>query len=251
MTHAATIIIALFGALLVLIEIGRRAGGERRIAGMAPVEGAIFGLMGLLIAFTFGSAAVRFENRRNYLIEEANCIMTAYLRVDLLPVASQPAIRDAFRSYVDTRLAIYRTLPDFEAAKAHYERLEKLKLEIWKGSVLGCDQTSTRTAAALLLPALNAMFDIAAKRTIAIQTHQPTVVFVMLAVVMCVCSLLAGFSMSGTGRNWLHVLAFTLALTMAFYVIIDLEYPRIGLIRIDWMDRLLVDVRNRMGSEGF
>src|SRR5947209_3690284 len=93
--------------LLVLMEIGRRAGVRRgndpAIAGAAAVvDAAIFGLLGLLLAFTVSGAASRFDARRQLVVEESNDIGTAYLRLDLLPAAAQPELRNAFRDYVDS-----------------------------------------------------------------------------------------------------------------------------------------------------
>jgi hypothetical protein len=89
---ASVLAIGLFLGILFLLEIGRRAG-LRRLArdsegartGLAVVEGAVFGLMGLLLAFTFSGAASRFDARRQLIVEEANAIGIAYLRLDLLP----------------------------------------------------------------------------------------------------------------------------------------------------------------------
>jgi hypothetical protein len=53
------------------------------------VAAAIFGLMGLLIAFTFSGAASRFDERRHLIVQEANAIGTFYLRLDLLPAESR------------------------------------------------------------------------------------------------------------------------------------------------------------------
>ena len=246
---ALGIIAALFAGMLALVQTGRRVGAGRKSEGLGAVEGAVFGLMGLLIAFTFGSAAVRFETRRNLIVQEANNIGTAYLRVDLLPPESQPPLRDAFRRYVDTRLAIYKQLPDLDAARAELSRMAEIQTEIWGGAVTACQQTGSTSACLLLLPALNEMIDISTTRTVAIRTHQPATVFLTLAVVMLACALLAGFAIGSSGGrgSTLHVVAFAVVLTMAFYVILDLEYPRIGLIRIDWMDRILEDVRRSMG----
>ena len=252
LTQFATVLAllgGLFFAMIAVIEAGRRVGRARKFESSAAVDGAVFGLMGLLMAFTFGSASARFESRRNLIVEEANDIGTAYLRLDLLPATAQPKLRDAFRRYVDVRLAVYRSLPDVASAKAELARMTDLQNEIWEGAVAACRESGSPPATMLLLPALNAMIDITTVRTVALRTHQPPLIMAMLALMMLACSLLAGFGMAGaTERSWLHVVCFAAVLTISFYVILDLEYPRVGLIRVDWMDQILSDLKSSMGS---
>ena len=106
--------VALFLGLVLVLNAGRRLGARRRkkspgpLEGLGAVEGAVFGLLGLLIAFTFSEAAARFNVRRDQIVQEINMIGTAWLRLDLLPAAAQPAIRDHFRRYVDARLSVFR-----------------------------------------------------------------------------------------------------------------------------------------------
>jgi len=113
----------LFLALLGMIELGRRLGISKRTRhgtvseGLGAVEGAVFGLLGLLIAFTFSGAASRFDSRRGLIVEEANDIGTAWLRIDVLPTEAQPALRDKFREYTDARIAVYRAFPDIAAER--------------------------------------------------------------------------------------------------------------------------------------
>jgi hypothetical protein len=58
---------------------------------------------------------------------------------------------------------------------------------------------------------------------------------------------LAGFAMAQTKRrSLLHVVGFAALTAGTIYVIIDLEYPRAGLIRVDDADRLLVALRESM-----
>jgi len=247
-------ITGLFAGMLILLEVGRRLGLRRRekmpadsAEGLGAVEGALFALLGLLIAFTFSGAAERFEARRHLIVEEANAIGTAYLRIDLLPAAAQPAMRDGFRRYVDSRLAVYRALPDLDAARAELSRSAELQKEIWSTAVAACPGASSPSACVLLLPALNAMIDITTTRTVAASTHPPALVFAMLAVLALACSLLAGYGMAGSRvRSWIHVLAFAAVLTITVYVILDYEFPRVGFIRIDPVDQVLVDVRAGM-----
>jgi len=112
--------VGLFVGVLAFLELGRRIG-RRRIAsggeaGFGAVESAVFGLMGLLIAFTFSGAAGRFDARRDLVTREANAIGTAWLRIDLVPGEAQAKLRDLFRRYLDSRLATYRNTGELEIA---------------------------------------------------------------------------------------------------------------------------------------
>lgn len=69
--------------------------------------------------------------------------------------------------------------------------------EIWNAAVAGTREGATPSAPRLLLPALNAMFDIATTRAVARTTHPPTIIFVMLAVLAYIGSFLAGYGMAG------------------------------------------------------
>jgi hypothetical protein len=174
---ALLLVTGLFAGMLLLLETGRRIG-LRRMAkdskgahvGLGSVDGSVFGLMGLLIAFTFSGAASRFDARRQLVVEEANDIGTAYLRLDMLPAAAQPALRESFRSYLDARLAVYRKLPDLQAAKAELARATELQGEIWTQAVAACREAA-QPASVLVLPALNQMIDITTTRTMATQMH--------------------------------------------------------------------------------
>ena len=102
-------------------------------------------------------------------------------------------------------------------------------------------------ATMLLLPALNQMIDITTTRTMAAQMHPPRVIFLMLFGLVLSSALLAGYGMAGgRSRDWLHILAFAVVLALTVYVIIDIEYPRLGLIQIDAFDQVIADVRASM-----
>jgi hypothetical protein len=123
-----------------------------------------------------------------------------------------------------------------------------LQTEIWTQAVAGSRLPDAHPdAATLLLPAPNAMIDITTTRTIALQTHPPTIIFAMLFVVALASALLAGHGLAGgKQRNWLHMLSFVAAIAVSMYVILDLEFPRLGLIRFGAFDQALVGLRESM-----
>ena len=240
----------MFLAVLAFLEVGRRIGlaskandGKEPAAG--AVDAAVYGLLGLLIAFTFSGAASRFEARRHLIVEEANAIGTAYLRLDLLPAEAQKSLKDKFRQYVDSRLEVHAKMQDIEAVKKAIARSQNLQAGIWAEAIAASRAVFPQPAAMLLLPALNQMIDITTTRLVATQNHPPSIIFIMLILLALLSALLAGFSMAGS-KSRIHMLVFAAILAITIYVIFDLEYPRLGLIRIDAADQVLIDVRQSM-----
>jgi hypothetical protein len=244
--------------MLLLMEAGRWFGTrwrkrnpEASSGGSIAVEAAVFGLMGLLIAFTFYGAETRFETRRGLIVEEASAIDTAYMRLDLLPANTQPPLRALFRDYVHSRLTIYKKIPDWEsvdAVKAELRQSTALQREIWRGAVAASRQADSTSVQTLVIPAIDRMIDIATTQVVALQRHPPPAVWGMLALTLLASCVLAGYSMSGSPtRNWVHVAVFSLLFSAVIFVNVDFEYPRMrGFIRIDEMDKLLVQTLENM-----
>ena len=84
--------VAVLFLVLLSVEGGYRLGQYRRRRSEQELEapvgamvGATLGLLAFMLAFTFGSAADRFDSRKQLLLDEANAIGTAYLRAGMLP----------------------------------------------------------------------------------------------------------------------------------------------------------------------
>jgi hypothetical protein len=242
--------VVLFGVLLGLVELGRRVAAVRDPAssrGAAAVEGAIFALMGLLIAFTFSAAQGRLDKRRMLVIDEANAIGTAYLRLDLLPAAAQPGLRDAFRAYTDSRIAYYNKFQNQRAAGAEREHTVALARQIWRDGTAAVKASPDPRVPSLLIPSLNEMIDLESSRVAFRHIHAPVAIFVLLIVLAFACALFAGI---GMGRkeifSQLYRTSFAILLTVTVLVIMDIEFPRVGFINISALDSLLTDVRAGM-----
>lgn len=252
---APLIALGLFAAILVAAELGRRLGLARLrrdpddpTKGAAAAEAAVFGLLGLLIAFTFSGAASRFEDRRHLVTTEANAIGTAYLRIDLLPMEAQPPMRVLFRQYVDLRAHAYQDAAHTAVIEQRLAAATALQQQIWTRAVTATRQPGAAPhAAMLLLPALNDMIDITTTRATATRNHPPAVVFLLLGGLSLIGALLVGY---GTAmrreRSWLHTVTFGALLALTVYVIFDLEFPRLGFIRVDAADQVLLELRRSM-----
>jgi len=245
----------IFVGILVCLFFGRRLGGRSiarygapGVPNISSLEAAVFALLGLLIAFTFSGALSRFDVRRTQVVDEANAIGTAYLRIDLLPAPAQPLLRETFRKYVDARIETYRALPDVKAANLKLARSLDLQREIWGLAVAAAHLPESRSSAELLvLPALNQMFDITTVRVIATQIHPPLIIYAMLIALALASALLAGYQSAGEkDYDWVHKIGFAGIVAFTVYVILDIEYPRLGWIRLDAIDQVLVNVRAGM-----
>jgi len=247
--------VGIFFGILAFLMIGRRLGqraiaryGAAGVPSIGSLEAAVFALLGLMIAFTFSGALSRFDARRAQAVDEANAIGTAYYRIDLLSSAAQPQMRETFRKYVDARIATYKALPDLEAARRELARSQDLQREIWAQAVAAIHASDSRPNADLrVMPALNQMFDIQGVRVAATLIHPPLIIYAMLIGLALAAALLAGYQSAGEkGYDWVHKVGFAAIVAFTVYVILDIEYPRLGWVRLDAIDQLLVNVRAGM-----
>ena len=147
------VLAVLFIGMVALELLGYRVG-RRRLQrepndpseGNASIEAALFALLGLLVAFTFSGAQDRLSNRRTLIVQEADAIGTAYLRLDLVPTEAQPMLRDEFRSYVDSRLAYYKKILNPPAAAAERRRSTSCRQRDLAGRRAGHGDSGNPTA---------------------------------------------------------------------------------------------------------
>ncbi|HVU51545.1 MAG TPA: DUF4239 domain-containing protein [Polyangia bacterium] len=233
--------------------LGRRFAGRRappdgaRSSGPAAIEAAVFALLGLLVAFSFSGAETRLQNRRDLIVREVDAIGTAYLRLDLLAEADRAVIKEQLRRYVDARVTYYERLLDLDAARIERSRVEELQSRIWARAVAAAARAGDVRASLLLLPSLNEMFDVTTARDAALRMHIPLVIFVFLALLSFVCAFLAGMDMAHPERlSLLHVFMFAATMALTAYVILNLEFPRAGFVRLQYLDSMLAHLRTTM-----
>ena len=91
-------------------------------------------------------------------------------------------------------------------------------------------EAATADAERLVLPTLNEMLDVAVMRTMAARIHPPAIIFGLLFLLALVCS----------------ITSFVVVTVVSVFVVLDIEYPRLGLIRVDQYDQVLVELRQSM-----
>lgn len=244
--------LGLFCGLLVCIEAGYRLGRWARAhdkadSAFSVVGGALLGLLGLILGFSFAGAQSRMDARRQLIVQEANAIGTAYLRLDLLLPADQTKLRPLMQQYTDARIEVHANKHDNQKEDPATLKSADLQKQIWTAAVSACETKKDPPTTSLLLPALNEMIDLTTTQSIARQTHLPLAALLLLIILAMLSGLLVGHAMSGmTSRNPILSITYALAITLTVYVILDLELPRLGLIRIDFVEDAMKELREGM-----
>ena len=170
------------------------------------------------------------------------------LRLELLPESAQPVLREEFRRYTEARIAYFSQIVHFDEARGIHERAGEIQRQIWTDAVAAAQETPDVRAALLTLPAINTMIDVTTARDASLRTHVPAAMFGLLVALAFACAFLAGIEMSKQpGPSTFHMLAFAGTLALTCYVIVNVEFPRLGFAHLGPIDALLAQVRQRMG----
>lgn len=250
----ALLSLLLFAAILLAVGLGRRTGARRIAAdpgvdrgGLGVIEGVVYALLGLVIAFTFNGAGERFLARRAQIGNEVNVIGTAYLRVDVLAPSIQPEMRELFRHYLDLRRQASRAIPDIPRVRAKLGEAAEVQAEMWRLAVGSTTPGVSSPTTMLFLPALNALIDEQTVAQVAMMQHPPMAIESVLVALILLGSWFIGEAISGMRHpSKLHVYGMALLLTVMFFLIRDLERPMVGLIRLDDAKWLVDDLQKMM-----
>ena len=227
----------------------RARSGDGLRGGTSAVEASLFALLGLLIAFTISGGETRLQARRQLIVEEASAIEAAYQRIDIFPAQAQPALREEFRRYTDARIELFEHYLQRRHRQAAHDRAIELQHEIWKHASAAAMATSDTRPAIVGLPAISRMIDITIARDASFRTHVPMALFALLVALSFGCAFFSGLEMSKNPRpSPLHIAVFAGMLSLTCYVIANVEFPRLGFIRLGSIDALLSQMRHRMGA---
>ena len=252
---ALCVYLSLFLLLLISVIFGYQIGKHHLVAEKAEgklgivkvAEGTVFALLGLLIAFTFSGSYERFEAHKSLIINEANAIDTAYLEIDLLAPETQTDLRNSFRAYVDSRIRIYEDMPDISTVAQDMQHSSQLRSQIWHQALKACAVTNLQSTTQLVIPAINNMFEIAATRIAITKIHAPLAIFILLIGLASLASFLTGYSMARKKFYLsIYIISYIVITTLTIYIIIDMEFPRLGLIKVNMFDQVLVNVKDNM-----
>lgn len=199
---------------------------ERDDFGM--ILGATLTLLGLLIGFSFSMAISRYDQRKNYEEAEANAIGTEYVRADLLSSGDRARVRELLKKYLDERVLFYTTRDPNRLAKINTDTAE-LQNQLWAAVRLPASAQPTPTMA-LVVSGMNDVLNSQGYTQAAWWNRIPIAAWALMAAIAICCNVLIGYG--ARRRDWHIFLILPIAVSLAFFLITDIDSPRGGSIRV-------------------
>jgi len=248
---AALLGLGMAGSIESGFRVGRRRlskDPEKKVEGFGAVESSIFGILGLLLAFTFTGTLSRYEHRVKLVLNEANAIASAYQNLDLLPKDDQARLRPLYREYLQSRINIFKDYDDRQRSNSYFQQSVKLQGQIWDIASASVLQDKNPGIISLVLGSTGDMMDVANERLQATRTHPPVIVYVLLFALALASAFMVGQDMSvNEKRPLFYMIIFCVTISLITFIIIDLENPRVGLTRINIQaDKVLVETLENM-----
>jgi len=248
---ALFIVSVLLAFMFLATEVGNRIGRRYQSRGLEKgtdlITSSLLTLLALLLGFTISMAEARYSLRIELLMQEANTIGTAYLRVGLMTQSLKVQVEDEIRDYLAARVEFYRAPPIAEQLAEISARTDRIEDMIWQ-RVRAHVQVNPRSSSSLLIVnSINEMFDSRSDQEILFHVRMPRSInhLLLLSSVLVVGLVSYSFGLAGYHRfTFAALLNIIVALTM--FVMLDLDRPRRGLIKIptDGLVELQARLRN-------
>lgn len=244
-----TILPLTVGLALLSIELGYRLARYRQQRNQLEKEsplggmvGATLGLLAFMLAFTFGLAGSRFEDRRQILLSESNAIGTTFLRAAMLPEPMRTETKNLLRQYVDARLAAVQQPGKLEHAVV---RSEELHNQLWSLAVAAAEKERTPMTS-LYIQSLNDVIDLHATRIMAgLRSRVPGVIWIVLYLLGFLSMVLTGYQSGlADSKRSLAAVALILGFSLVLFLIADLDRPGQGTLQVS--QQSMIDLRNSM-----
>ena len=189
------------------------------------VVSGVLGLLALMLGFTLAMAVERFEQRRVLVLNEANAIVTTYLRAQLIEEPHRSRLSQLLIDYTDNRIVLAL------APRGDVPRLlaknDQYLTDLWAATSAAFDTVKTLDFSSSFLDAMNTLVELDASRKAARLAHVPTEVIVVLSIYIIVTGGVLGYVLTGRRGQLAGAFLITL-LTVSLGVIIDLERPTAG-----------------------
>lgn len=224
------------------------AKDEARRSQIGGVQGAVLGLLGLLLGFTFSMAVNRFELRRDLVLKEANTIGTTWLRAGLLPEAQRAPVKDLLRRFVAARVKTHSASDDPVQLAEGLRQSAEIENALWQHAETAAQSAPTPITATFIVT-LNEMIDTDAERVAASRNTIPAAVWMLLIIVAAFGCLTSAYGSGSQGvRSAFTSIFLPVLITVVIILIFDLMHTHQGVVEIS--QRPMLDLQQSMQASG-
>jgi hypothetical protein len=196
------------------------------------VQGAVLGLLGLMLGFSFAMAVGRYDTRRVLVVDEANSIGTTWLRADFLGEPRATEVRKLLQSYVELHLEAYEKSGDPAALVRLVDQADGLQHALWR-QAREAAQGKPDAVTVSFIHSLNETIDLQSKRVAASRNHVPATVWLLLLLVASCGAWASGYGSGTNGqRSTFSQIVFPVLIGVVITLISDIDQPRKGLIAV-------------------
>lgn len=199
---------------------------------IGALQGALLGVVGLILAFGLTLAVGRYQDRRADVVTDANTIGTAYLRAQTIAEPQRRLSLAFLRSYNDLAIRATYEIPGSAALRATTARQGHLQRRLWRLAGMAMNARPRDSAPRLYLDSLNAMIDQQTVRLSGLNNRVPNAVLWLELLGAALALGLLALYLSVLGRGLLPVIAAAILVSLLVLVTFDLDRPTRGLITI-------------------
>ena len=237
------IVLILAAGMMLAAELGYRAGRWWHPKAEEPardhfgaIRSSLLGLLALLLAFSFGMSAQRYEMRRELVVQDTTPLQALYLRSSLLPDPQRGQFKRLLREYVDVRAddrLLERDLTSQEVAEAA-ARSEGLHAKMWQSVKSMAQQDPPLEQADEMLTLLIQSSTTHSRRVQAYLSRVPDAIVWLLLGTAVVAMVAVGFSGGlHKHRGMLARLLLCLVVCGTVFVVLEMDRPGRGVLKVD------------------
>ena len=186
-----------------------------------------------MIGFTFSMSLIRFDARRDAVLQEANAIGTTALRARLLPAPYATDALKLLRDYTEIRLELARRIPSPEDLAAAVARSNVIQEKLWQQVKAVAATNNAMVPTGQYIATLNEMIDAQETRLTALHNRVPAVVIWSLYAVGLIAVGFSGYTV-GLEKRRSRIPVYIVCVLIAGVVLLiqDLDRPNTGFIQV-------------------
>ena len=196
------------------------------------LQGALLGVVGLILAFRLSLAVGRYEDRRAAVVAEANAIGTTYLRAQLLAEPARTRSLALLREYTDLAIRLSHDVPNSSDMRRTAAAEGEVRRDLWRHAGEAMGAAPVASAPRLYVDSLNSMIDMQTVRISGLNNRVPGAVLALEVIGAAAALGLLGLYLSVLGRGVLPVALAAALVSGLLLVTFDLDRPVRGLITI-------------------